>query len=284
MEKSEIIKVLEKCQVIGNSIMVPKTKILELRNSVFEILESLDGVWQGGSSMEIKYKTDPTEKLLKLFGDETSVNCALCSELLTINELSSKITLPVVERLCNNCYNNLADHSENNKAESFNSSHELLASKLVLLAKIQPGDMVAEPSAGRGNIVKAIVKSHPASIVFCYEVLPANQKFLKKISNTSFVRSDFLESSYPWEKFDKIIAFPPPKDEVYHIREMYQRLEIGGTIVTVASKVWQSSKEHKHTAFKTWLGDVNSKVQDISPEELSEIGVTTPFVIIMIKK
>lgn len=288
MENIEVNKILEKSQVIGNSIMVHSTKTVELKTAVLEILESLDGVWQGGRSLQVLYKTDPTEKLFSLLASDmaskSAIKCVLCGEFLTMQELKHSITSPVSERACKTCNEEMGGAVDDGKHGVFVNSPEPLAAKLVAMANIQPDDMVAVPGAGRGNIVKAICKVHPEIRVFCYEILPANQKFLKKIPNAAFIRADFLASSFPWEKFDKIVAFPPVKDEVYFIREMFVHLEVGGTIVTIASKIWQESKEHKYTAFVTWLESVGAKVEDISPEDLSEIGVTTPFVIITIKK
>lgn len=90
MEK-EIKELLLQCKVTGvNAITVPKARTVEIRNAVFEKLESIGGVWRGGKSSEFDFKEDPRASLQKLIADHTDINddvlCTKCKDKLTLAE------------------------------------------------------------------------------------------------------------------------------------------------------------------------------------------------------
>ncbi len=288
MEK-ETREILLQCKLGKNSIAAPQIDKVELRTAVFEKLESIGGTWKGGRSNEFDFKEDPAAAWRKLIADHSDIAdetlCTKCKDKLTTAEKMTVFPYTEDEVICDAC-NAALVKSETAAEAPFESTPDLLADKMVKLAEIDMSNTVADPCAGKGNIAKAINRIKKVDTVFCYELDPANHKRLKKVPNVGFVRADFLDPSYPWEHFDKIIAHPPLSEnhDIYLIHEMYQRLEKGGRIVTLAGKDWQTAKSYPAAHFRVWLVEIGAKVIEVPAEELVEIECTTPFVIIVINK
>lgn len=69
-----------------------------------------------------------------------------------------------------------------------------VADWLVMLAGgIHEGDIVLEPSAGRGALIKAIHRACPSVIVECYELMPENREFLHTLDNVILLDEDFTK-------------------------------------------------------------------------------------------
>lgn len=159
-----------------------------------------------------------------------------------------------------------------------------LANYLVELAGLKADDKILEPSAGTGNIVKAIKRVIGLEkLIYVYELIPENQGALKKIIECKFVGDDFLECK---TKYDKIIANPPfsKNQDIDHIYKMYNSLKKGGRLVSVASIHWKESKNKKEAAFRDWLTEVNATIEDIPRGSFKESGTMVPACIIVINK
>ena len=239
--------VLQKCKVEGAVIKLPTEQLdRKLYMEVAKSLELIGGKWKGGKIAGFVFNEDPTELL---------------------------------EQISNGEKRNLK------KEFQFFATPSDLADELVSYADINNTHNILEPSAGQGAIVKAIQKICPTSIIKWCELMPANQVFLRKLSNVEIVCEDFLE--YKTKNiFDRIIANPPfsKNQDIKHIYKMYDALKQGGRLVSISSKHWQNSNNKVETEFKKWLGLVKAEVHEIEAGAFKESGTSTASLIIVINK
>lgn len=133
-----------------------------------------------------------------------------------------------------------------------------IAAMMVDLAQIKKGELILEPSAGKGALIQAINKVSAQTVTYC-ELDELNERFLDgqikagKL-NAKRLTDDFFKC-YNWGMYDKIIANPPFRlnQDIQHIRHMYKVLRPGGRIVTVASRHWEFSENKTEAGFRKWL-------------------------------
>lgn len=112
-----------------------------------------------------------------------------------------------------------------------------LAQRMVEEAGIQPGELVLEPSAGRGNIVEAAVAAGAG--VACVEILPQNtavlaEKFLRP--KVTILEDDFLNTE-PTTDYTAVLMNPPfsKRADVKHVLHAMKFLRPGGRLVAIMS-------------------------------------------------
>lgn len=161
------------------------------------------------------------------------------------------------------------------KEYQFFGTSDILADELVQDAGIEEYDLLLEPSAGQGAIIKAIHRAHPGQLVHYCELMPINRTFLNRLPNAQYITDNFLKlasSKITMGTFDRIIANPPfsKNQDIDHIRQMWDCLKPGGRIVTIASKHWQIANNNKEKTFREWLGD--AEVTSIQAGAFEESG------------
>lgn len=240
------LEVLQACTVQGNIIKLPDTQLdRKLYLEVAKALELIGGKWKGGKTFGFVFNSDPTE---------------LLEELATGGNRNLK------------------------KEYQFFATPDQLADELVQHARIQNGDMILEPSAGQGAIVKAIQRRMGFHEVWGYELMPQNRLFLDKIPEFQLLGDDFLTCKMTC--FDKVIANPPftKNQDIDHIRKMYDCLDDGGRLVSLASISWEKGSQRKQEEFKDWLDELNAEIHDVPPGAFKESGTAVGAKIIIIDK
>lgn len=160
-----------------------------------------------------------------------------------------------------------------------------MADWLVMLSGgISDDDIVLEPSAGRGSLIKAIHRSNPHVIVYCYELMPENKEFLQNMENVRILGDDFMRGEH--SEYSKIIANPPfsNNQDIDHVRMMYVLLKKGGTLASITSAHWELSNEKKCTDFREWLSSVQGEVLEIQQGEFKSSGTSIQTRVIIIRK
>lgn len=167
----------------------------------------------------------------------------------------------------------------------FFETPEAVADWLIMLAGgIHENDIILEPSAGRGALIRAIHRSCPSVVVDCYELMPENKEFINKMDNVRLLGDDFMKECSG--SYLKIIANPPfsANQDIDHVLRMYGHLQDGGTLVVITSPHWQLGSEKKCVDFRDWLKEVGGKTFEITPGEFKESGTGISTVAIVINK
>lgn len=179
------------------------------------------------------------------------------------------------------------DSVNRQKETQFFATPPDLADYLVELAEISNHDMVLEPSAGQGAIVKAIHRAIETK-VHCCENDEINVKALTAIPGVLLVCKDFMNirDNMPVNGYDVIIANPPftKNKDIEHINHMYIVARKGGRIVSVASKHWQFAADKKCEAFRMWLDAMDARVIDLEAGRFKSSGTMVASCIIVINK
>jgi phospholipid N-methyltransferase len=240
-------EVLQQCKVDGNIIKLPNIQLdRKDYTEVKKQLELIGGKWKGGKTQGFVFEEDPTELLEQIASGE----------------------------------------KRNLKKEfQFFPTPDELADRLVSKAIIYSNSKILEPSAGRGAIVKAINRNMEGLQVDCFELMELNQTSLKKVPTANIIGDDFLQTEIENE-YDIVIANPPfsKNQDIEHIRKMFQVVKPGGTIITIASKHWQSSSNKKETEFRDWLKEFDPHIEEIEAGEFKESGTMVGAVLLVFDK
>lgn len=167
-----------------------------------------------------------------------------------------------------------------------------IADWIVIQANIVETDIVLEPSAGQGALVKAINRQFPAMKIGCIELMDANREILSKMPTVQLFTpegNDFLSQDVTnnfKDTFDKIVANPPfsNNQDIDHIRQMYYCLKNNGRLVSIASKHWEISGNKKEAEFKQWLNDIGAGIYPIERGKFKSSGTLIACNIIEIIK
>jgi predicted RNA methylase len=109
---------------------------------------------------------------------------------------------------------------------------EPIVARLIELAEIEPGMTVLEPSAGQGNIAKAVAD---IAKVDCVELLQKNvEALLAGEFARDVIMSDFL-ALVPAPTYDRVVMNPPfaRQDDIRHVTHAMRFLKEGGRLVSV---------------------------------------------------
>lgn len=160
-----------------------------------------------------------------------------------------------------------------------------LVSLMIEAADVQPGDLVLEPSAGRGDIADEVAKITGVSNVHTWEVNYDLRAILE--AKGYRVAGDFLTEP-SGTQFDKVLMNPPFErgQDIEHVRAAYYRIKQGGRLVAIMSEGSFSRSGCRETEFQYWLaaiGGVSEKNPDggfTGKDASRQTGVATRMVVI----
>lgn len=164
-----------------------------------------------------------------------------------------------------------------------------LIQRMIAVANLNAEMVVLEPSAGKGDICDAILKSCPGIIVECFEINPKLREILL-LKGHNVLGPDCLNPPHV-DSWDCIIMNPPFENgqDIDHVRAMYDRLNQTcgwGKLVAIMSTGAFYRKDKKATEFREWLSTVDHAVEDIGPDAFKgrdvfrETGTNTKLVVI----
>lgn len=138
---------------------------------------------------------------------------------------------------------------------------------------IDPDMTILEPSAGRGALVEAVRRRCHSAVVDCYELMPENVPFLKKVDGAHIIGTDFTKAEGKWQR---IIANPPfsGNQDIDHVYMMYDHLNVGGELSCIVSQHWKFANDQKCVRFREWLDINEADVTDIDCGEFKESGTS----------
>jgi|GEM_PF-973517 len=244
---SEAIEKLKNATVNGMVVKLPEGQLdRKIYVEVKTKLELIGGKWKGGKVMGFVFDEDPSELLSQIAnGDKRNLK----------------------------------------KEFQFFATPDVLCDRLVNIANIEEGNLVLEPSAGQGAIVKSVIKTGKVKTVDCYELMSVNQTILNRVDGAILLGSDFLTAK-AHNYYDRIVANPPfaKNQDIDHIYEMYNCLKEGGRLVSVSSKHWQYSGNKREVKFREWLEEIGAEIIEVESGEFKESGTSIATCIVIINK
>lgn len=221
--REEILKILDGCEIKGNTIFLPQMQLD--RKTYLEVnkhLENLGGKWNRKAKGHV-FDSDPTDSF---------------ENMLSTGETT-----------------------DFKKEFQFFETPPELAKKMVEMAELKETDMVLEPSAGLGAIVKHMENGR----LFFNDI---NQTFVDSLAYDLMVEGkdifshscqNFLKTN---DKFDKIIMNPPftKQQDIDHILHAYSLLKDGGILVSIVSEGPFFRENKKSVSFRQFLDDADAEI------------------------
>lgn len=134
-----------------------------------------------------------------------------------------------------------------------------LASEMVQLADIQPGNTILEPSAGLGHIAEIIKSEHPDNELTLVEYHSGLADALKE-KGFNVIHGDFLQIK--GVKYDRIIMNPPFENlqDIDHVMHAYDLLNPGGKLVAIMA----ANKEGERRKVKEFNDFMSARLAEIT--------------------
>lgn len=146
-----------------------------------------------------------------------------------------------------------------------------LAARMVELAEIEPGHAVLEPSAGTGNILRAIREATGDSAV--RTAIEINPRLCDRLriaeEGAHVINCDFLQFDAPATKFDRILMNPPfaNADDIKHIRHALGMLKPGGRLVAICA-----NGPRQNAQLRPLVEQRGGRWEDLPPDTFAESG------------
>jgi protein-L-isoaspartate O-methyltransferase len=162
-----------------------------------------------------------------------------------------------------------------------------LARRVVDLADVQPGQRVLEPSAGTGNLVRAILSRFAGADCGRVVAVEVNQQLSESLrqqrdktlhaneSNFDVRCADFLACNGDLGQFDRIVMNPPFSngDDIRHITHAVKMLKPGGRLVAICANGPRQQEKLKPIASE-WI--------DLEPGAFASSGTNVNAAIVVI--
>ena len=140
----------------------------------------------------------------------------------------------------------------------FYPTPDAVIEKMIAIAKFQPHHRVLEPSAGSGDLVKAISLKVGVRNIDCFEIHPLLRQAIE-LQQFDLIGMDFLISS-PNPIYDRVLVNPPFGNNgvANHTIHAYNFLKPGGRLITLAHH-YRLKPSHSDKQFFDWLESHDSR-------------------------
>lgn len=167
-----------------------------------------------------------------------------------------------------------------------------LAERLVAMARIESGNTVLEPSAGTGNLIDAILKSHnDVRVSYCemncflLDILRAKYEGVKEVR---FLGRDYFEidTIHGGNRFDRIIMNPPferGQDAEHVLRAWYSLLAPKGILTAIVSGGVLSRTDKSTKSFREFLRNKRADVHDVPAGSFKSSGTEVNSKIVQVQ-
>lgn len=158
------------------------------------------------------------------------------------------------------------------KVDGFFPTPPALADRVVEEADIREGDLVLEPSAGKGDLIEAVLRRQPRCHVVAVERVWTLTAILREKFEHVKVEDpmDFIEwaGQFAWPTFDRVVMNPPFEkgQDADHVQAAYALLKPGGTLVSITGAGLWTNDSAKCRAFRRWVEALDHEVEDL-PED-----------------
>ena len=173
------------------------------------------------------------------------------------------------------------------QATQFFPTPDAIAERLMEFVPVGIGQRILEPSAGRGNLIKALERTRGVinPVIECCELDPFNRAILER-AGYKVIAHDFLTLRTTMDqKYDVILMNPPfnGTEHIKHIEHAYEHLKPGGRIAligpaTLNQSVPASRRGSQYGQFREWL-DSYASWEELGEGAFKESGTNTNTVI-----
>lgn len=181
-------------------------------------------------------------------------------------------------------FRRLAARAENGTAPVAVSAWQLfptpedVAERMIDAADLSPGLLVLEPSAGTGNLVRAIL-ARGADVVACEIAPKVAEQFALDFPSASLVVGDFLAQSVEslGGPFARVVMNPPfhRGDDARHILHAAEMVAPGGVLVGLC---------YEGRAFREELLDWCSSWERLPPNSFKEAGTRADVIMVTMRR
>jgi len=240
--KEDVMGVLMRSSTSGCALQLPQEQLdRKLYVATNKVIESIGGIWNRKAKAHL-FDHDPEEDLEQII--------------------------------------NTGEWTDQKKEYQFFPTPDDVVKRMVEMAKIESTNVLLEPSAGMGNILKFFPKNNPYIAI---ELMPKNCEILRNIG-FSVHEGDFL--SIDFLDYDRVIMNPPfsKQQDIDHILHAWNCLKDNGILVSIVSESPFYRENKKSIAFRNWLDENNAEIISLPEGTFKESGTMIRSRIIKVKK
>jgi hypothetical protein len=170
------------------------------------------------------------------------------------------------------------------KIPGFFPTPQLLIERMIELLELREPETLLEPSAGKGDILDAIMNHFDPKIPPVSAIEPnSSLRDILTLKGYPLVGTDFLEHT---KKFDKIIMNPPFENgqDIDHVTHALSLLKPGGRVVAIMGEGAFFRQFKKDAAFRKLLEEkgayVSEPIKDAFKDSFNSTGVNVRIVAI----
>lgn len=156
-----------------------------------------------------------------------------------------------------------------------------LAVRMCQLAGLTLGDRVLEPSAGSGNLCRAVAATGASP--FFVELDDQHQTALEDFDGWF---GDFMEFDNCGTLFNAVVMNPPFRNQqdMQHVLRAWEMVQPGGTLVAVVSPAYTYRMTKQADAFRAWLDQYVVEEQPLDPGTFKESGTLVATRLVVARK
>jgi len=241
--KEDVMSVLMRSSTSGCALQLPPEQLdRKLYVETNKVIESIGGIWNRKAKAHL-FDHDPEEDLEQII--------------------------------------NTGEWTDEKKEYQFFPTPDEIAKRMVEMAEIKNGDILLEPSAGKGNIINHFPYDND---FYVFELNEKNCQYLKEdLELEEVVCGDFLQYNVD---VDKVIMNPPfsKQQDIDHILHAWSCLKDNGILVSIVSESPFYRENKKSIAFRNWLDENNAEIISLQEGTFKESGTMIRSRIIKVKK
>lgn len=174
----------------------------------------------------------------------------------------------------------------------FFETPDALADEIVRLAEIDDDSVILEPSAGSGQLIRAIdsVSPNKQSLpeVVAVEIQERFRETLQHFASETHA-ADFLgvapgSIGGPFNRVVMNPPFAPRQADIDHVLHAWKFLQSGGRLVSIMSSGWTFRTNKKSEQFKAFVDQHGGRVIKNSPDAFKASGTRVNTVTVVIDK
>jgi len=246
---TNVLSILSASRIEGNKVFLPDIQLdRKSYQDVNKVFDALGGKWSKKDKAHL-FNDDPTEQLEEV------------------------ILLGRIERKKNPL-----------KELGFFPTPDDLARYVVSQADINHDQFILEPSAGSGQLLKALNVTDKDIHTACYEINPDMKEGLEVLADEVNI-CDFMLAN-PEPKYDRVVMNPPfnkARADIHHVLHAFKFLKPGGRLVAIMPSGVRFRDDKLTNEFRA-LVHSNGAIEDLPEGSFKESGTQVNTVLVTLYK